>query len=170
MVLAYAAPRRVRVLDADTGSLLWQAARPAGRATAVEWSSDGRRVLVLSAHHLRVYDARGDIVDQEDPSEGWPDVAARFRPGSHEVAVVRVHGSQSTAYMLSGRTLFNGTGVFRELAWSPDGRWLLVTWSTADQWVFVRMNGGRRIRAVANVSEQFRSSTFPKVEGWCCAP
>jgi hypothetical protein len=113
-----------------------------------------------------VYDVRLDLVDQEDPAEGWPDVDAVFRPTSHEVAVARVHGSQSTAYVLSGRDLFNGTGVFRELAWSPDGRWLLVAWQTADQWVFVRTDDGRRLRAVANVSEQFRSDSFPRVEGW----
>jgi hypothetical protein len=164
--LAYAATRTVRVVNAETGRELAKVARPAGRVTAIEWSADGRRLLVLSPHHLRVYDVRLDLVDQEDPAEGWPDVDAVFRPTSHEVAVARVHGSQSTAYVLSGRDLFNGTGVFRELAWSPDGRWLLVAWQTADQWVFVRTDDGRRLRAVANVSEQFRSDSFPRVEGW----
>ncbi len=77
-----------------------------------------------------------------------------------------MHGSQSTLYLLNGRTLFNGTGVFQELEWSPDGTWLLVTWPTADQWIFVRTTGARRIRAVANVSEQFRSRAFPEVQGW----
>ncbi len=165
-VLAYAAARTVRVLNAETGRELASVTRPAGPVTAIEWSADGRRLLVLSPHHLRVYDVRLDLVGQEDPAEGWPDVDAVFRPTSHEVAVARVHGSQSTAYVLNGRDLFNGTGVFRELAWSPDGRWLLVGWQTADQWVFVRAEGGRRIRAVANVSEQFRSETFPDIEGW----
>ncbi|HSI97596.1 MAG TPA: WD40 repeat domain-containing protein [Gaiellaceae bacterium] len=167
-VLAHATPRSVRVLDAETGRVLWQAARPAGRASRVEWSSDGRHLLVLSPLELRVYNPPGDVVDQEDPAEGGPDVAAAFRPRSSEVAVARVHSSQSTAYVLGGRTLFNGTGIFREIAWSPDGRWLLVTWRTADQWVFVRADG-KRIRAVASVSHQFRSRSFPRIEGWCCA-
>lgn len=167
-VIAYALPGKVRVVDAETGRLLWQAARPPGPVTALEWSSDGRRLLVLSPHHLRVYDTRGQVVAREDPSEGWPDVAAAFRPGSREVAVARVHGSQSSAYALEGRTLFNGMGVFEGLAWSPDGRWLLVTWATADQWVFVRADG-RRLRAVSDVAAQFRSRSSPGVEGWCCA-
>lgn len=168
-VLAYAARGTVSVVDAETGKPLWQAARPPGFATALEWSSDGRRLLVLSPRHVRVYDAAGKLVDREDPSEGWPDVAATFRPRSHEAAVARVHGSQSTAYVLGGRALFNGTGVFEGLAWSPDGRWLLVAWPTADQWVFVRATpGGRRIRAVSNVTAQFRSRSFPRVEGWSC--
>lgn len=169
-VLAYATSRSVRVLDLQKGYVIWKARRPEGRVTAIEWSSDGRRLLVLSPHHLVVFDDRGRLVDQEDPSEEWPDVAAAFRPGSHDVGVARVHGSQSTAYVLSGRTLFNGFGVFRDLAWSPGGRWLLVTWPTADQWVFVEAEGKRRIRGVGNVSEQFRSRSAPRIQGWCCEP
>jgi outer membrane protein assembly factor BamB len=168
-VLANTTSRSVLVLDAQTGRRLWTAARPRERATAVEWSSDGRRLLVLSPHHLGVYDQRGRILDHEDPAESWPDVDATFRPGSQEIGAARVHGSQSTAYVLTGRTLFNGMGVFRDIAWSPDGTWLLVTWPTADQWVFVRSDA-RRIQAVSNIAEQFRSRTFPRVEGWCCTP
>ncbi|HJS48894.1 MAG TPA: hypothetical protein VJ745_01110 [Gaiellaceae bacterium] len=166
-VLAYTTSRTVRVIDGETGRVLWQASRPPGQATVVEWSSDGRRLLVLSPQHLRVYDSRGRIVDQEDPAEGWHDVDASFRPGSYEVGVARVHGSQSTAYVLSNRRLFNGMGVFRELGWAPTGGWILVTWQSADQWVFVRADGSR-IQAVASISEQFRSRAFPRIEGWCC--
>jgi hypothetical protein len=168
-VLGYTTPKRVRVIDATTGGVLWQARRPAGRVTAIEWSSRARRLLVLTPHHLRVYDMRGRIVDEESPSESWPDVDAAFRPGTTEVAVVRVHGSQSNAYILSGRPLTNVAGVLRELEWAPNGRWLIITWQTADQWILARA-GGRHYRAVANVSEQFRSRSFPRVEGWCCAP
>jgi hypothetical protein len=168
-ILAYTAAKRVRAISATTGALVWQAPRPAGRVSAVEWSSDGRRVLVLSPHHLRVYDGRGRLVDQESPSENWPDMDAAFRPGTSEVAVARVHGSQSSAYILSGRQLTNVTGVLRELEWAPNGRWLIITWETADQWILARA-GGRHFRAIANVSEQFRSRTFPRVQGWCCAP
>lgn len=168
--LAYVSGRRLQLLDADTGRTLWSVDRGiAARPTAVEWSSDGRQLLVLTPHALRVYDARGRLVAQEDPSEGWPDVAATFAPGSHDVAVARVHGAQSTVYLLDGRVLFNGTGVFTGLAWSPDGRWLLVGWRTADQWVFVRARGAPAIRAVSGIAGQFRSQGFPQLEGWCCA-
>jgi outer membrane protein assembly factor BamB len=171
-VLAYASSSQVRALDVDTGRTLWRVPRrPAARATAVAWSADGRRLLVLSPQSLRLYDARGRVVDRNDPAEGWPNVDAAFRPPTPQVAVARVHGSQSTVFGLAdGSTLFNGTGVFRDIEWSPDGRWLVVTWPTADQWVFVRATGdGRRIRGVANVSSQFRSVTVPRIEGWCCA-
>ncbi len=164
-VLAYSTPGTVRVMDVTSGRTLWSARRPQESATAIEWSADGRRLLVLSPHHLRLYDDRGRLVDQEDPSKG-PDVAAVFRPHTREATVARLHGSQSSANILSGPTLFNGTGAFDGLAWSPDGRWLVVAWPTADQWVFVRAGGARRIEAVSNVSEQFRSRSLPRIEGW----
>ncbi|CAN5218064.1 hypothetical protein BH09ACT13_BH09ACT13_16600 [soil metagenome] len=167
-VLAYATAREIRVLDVNTGRTLWRTARrPAAPVTAVAWSSNGKRLLALSPQALKVYDARGRLIDRNDPAEGWPDVDAAFQPGTERVAIARVHGSQSTVF--GWRTLFNGYGEFRELEWSPDGRWLLVGWPTADQWVFVRLGAGKKLRAVSNVSEQFRSRSFPRVEGWCCA-
>ena len=168
-VLAYTTAGRVQAVDVSRGETIWQTRRPAGRVTAIEWSSNGERLLVLAPRHLRVLDARGRTVAQESPAEGWPDVDAAFRPGSTEVAVARVHGSQSSAYILNGRSLGTVTGVVRALEWAPTGRWLIVTWETADQWILVRA-GGRHYRAVANVSEQFRSRSFPRVDGWCCAP
>jgi hypothetical protein len=67
----------------------------------------------------------------------------------------------------AGRTIFRGSGL-ASLTASPNGRWLLVTWPRADQWVFVGPGG--RLRAVADITDQFRSrSGFPRVEGWCCA-
>ena len=91
---------------------------------------------------------------------------AAFVPGSREVLVVRVHGSQSDVFALhTGRSLFHVAGMLAQIAPSPDGRWLLVTWPNADQLIFVRADG-RGIRAVSNISGQFRSGTFPTVEGW----
>ena len=47
-----------------------------------------------------------------------------------------------------------------------DGRWLLLTWPTADQWVFVRVTGGRRIVAVSGITRQLGARA--SVAGWCC--
>ena len=52
---------------------------------------------------------------------------------------------------------------------SPDGRWAVVAWPDADQLVFTPTGGRGQIRAVSNVSAQFRSRTFPTISGWCCA-
>ena len=167
-VLAYATSRSVRVVDAQAGRTLWTAARPAGEAH-LEWSRDGRLLLVLAPRHIRLYGSGGALLEQSDPRSGGPHSAAA-RPGSRQIALALERDVQSAAYVMSGRRLFAGTGTFGEIVWSPDGRWLLVSWPTADQWVLVRATGARRITAVSNVSEQFRSRSFPRVEGWCCAP
>ena len=53
---------------------------------------------------------------------------------------------------------------------SPDGRWRVVGWADADQLVFTRLGRPRQIRAVSDVSAQFRSRSFPTIAGWCCPP
>ncbi len=160
-VLAYALPREIRVQDVDTGELLWRA-RPAGPATGVEWSSDGARLLVVARNGIRVLNAGTRAVERTDIAAD-----AAFRPGGRELALVRHRGEESEV-LLGSRVLFRGAGDLRELEWSPDGRWLLVTWPTADQWVFLHADG-RGIRAVSNISEQFHSGSFPRIDGWCCA-
>jgi hypothetical protein len=82
--------------------------------------------------------------------------------------VIRQRGASSDV-VVGDRIVFRTTGLLDGVTSSPDGRWLLVGWPTADQWVFVRADGDRRIRAVSGVSEQFRSISFPRVEGWCCS-
>jgi hypothetical protein len=69
------------------------------------------------------------------------------------------------------RQLLAGGGV-GAVSWSPDGRWLLVAWPAADQWVFVRVAGAPRMAAVSRIAQQFSSKglakPFPQLEGWCC--
>jgi hypothetical protein len=82
-------------------------------------------------------------------------------------ATIRRRGAASEV-VAGGRVVFRGTGEFRDVARSPDGRWLLVTWPTADQWVFVRTDGGR-IAAVSGITRQFGGGSIPRIAGWCCA-
>jgi hypothetical protein len=99
-------------------------------------------------------------------------VVERSAPGRVEagdqLGVLRRRGS-ATELVVRGRVVFRTPGRLADLTSSPDSRWLLVGWPAADQWVFVRKDGSG-LRAVANVSEQFRSRSFPRVEGWCCGP
>ena len=53
------------------------------------------------------------------------------------------------------RPLFAGVGVFGEIAWSPNARWLLVDWRTADQWLFLGRDTGSRVIAVGRVARTF---------------
>lgn len=169
-VLAYADTRgRVYVYELR-GALRWRT-QPGAVPTRLEWSSDGKLLLVLRPYALRVYDLSGRVVAQDDPSDATRDADATFIPGTHQVAVIRVHGVQSDVFLLHPfrPLVFRGTGEFRRLAASPEGRWLVVTWPTADQWVFVRIAGARRIRAVSGITRQFGGGAFPSVSGWCCA-
>jgi hypothetical protein len=169
-MLAEIVGRQVRVQDVDTRHVDWRI-RLAARADAVRtlaWSADGRRLLVLQRFGLRVYDTSGHVLAQDDPSDGTEDVDAAFAPSTRRVAVVRKHGAQSTVFWLdSGAPLFSGTGTFAQVTFSPDRRVAFIAWPTADQWVFVRLSGiHKRIRGISNVSSQFHSRTFPRVDGW----
>jgi hypothetical protein len=80
--------------------------------------------------------------------------------------MIRRRAGQSEV-LVGNRVVFRGTGVFEQALRSPDQRWLLVTWPTADQWVFVKLGGPRRIVGASRISVQFGG--FPRVQGWCCA-
>jgi hypothetical protein len=173
-VLAHSTQGILRVLDVQAGGEeIWSAR--VEQPFLLAWTRDGRRLAALSRTTLAVFDARGRRVARYEL--GGRATAAAIRPGSRSIALsvrmARSERSQLFTYSLDRRSrprprLFGGAGVFDRLAWSPGGRWLLVSWPAADQWVFVRADG-RRIRAVADVSRQFRSIELPRVEGWCCA-
>ncbi|MBD0347854.1 MAG: hypothetical protein ICV59_01760, partial [Thermoleophilia bacterium] len=71
-----------------------------------------------------------------------------------------------------GRELFSQPGRMTDVEWSPDGRWVLVAWAAADQWVFLRADGGRGIVASSSIIRQLNrgsaSAPFPSISGWCC--
>jgi len=136
----------VREANTDTGAtvaLRHVRARPA----LLLWSHDATRLFV----------AGRDVV------------AAAWAPGSARLATVRYDATHDRSTVeLGARTVFQGTGRIDGVSWSPDGRWLLLGWRTADQWVFAPVRRGAQIRAVASISAQFHSRTFPRVRGWCC--
>ena len=173
-VLAYASGRRVHVVDADTGRTIWREASR-GAVTTLGWSSDGRRLMAMSARGVVVYDSRGGIVYELGPG-GDAVHAAALAPSGQRVAFVQAGRGRSQAWIVprirpdasAARRVFAGSGRVAGLTWLGD-EWVLLSWPTANQLVFVRANGAG-IRAVANVSEQFRSRSFPRIEGWCCTP
>ncbi len=161
-VLSYADIHgRIYAYEPVTGALRWRSV-PFPDPRFLQWSSDGRLLLVVTRDKVAVLRAGKPIF------VSFAHVAAAaFRPGTHAVAEIRTLGGTSEV-LLGRRILFRGTGEFDQLAWSPDGRWLLVTWPTADQWIFVRAVGRRRIVAVSAITQQFGGGTFPSVAGWCC--
>jgi len=160
-VLAYSDGRRAVVFDADSGKVL---RRLGPTPTKLAWSRDGRLLLVFSPTKTRVYDGRR-VVAADDPSEATVDRDAAFA-GRNDVFAAREAGNSSSIFsVVSGRTVFRGTGVFDQVVGSPDGRWLLVSWPTANQWVFVRLHP-RRIVGVARITQQFGRDA--RIAGWCC--
>jgi outer membrane protein assembly factor BamB len=164
-VLAYADRGAIVVADVDSGRRLWrrQAAAP---PHLLLWSPDGTRLLVLAERTILVFRRDGTLLARDAPN--WAPQTAAFAPRGHAFAVVAGLPGRSEV-RIGGRVVFSGTGAFNGVDWSPDGRWLLVGWGSADQWVFVRTAGEPSIRAVANVSEQFQTAVFPSVGGWCCS-
>ena len=70
-----------------------------------------------------------------------------------------------------GEVLFSARGRLVGPTWSPDGRWLLVGWPAADQWLFIDVDHPRDVRPFGHISEQFDpgddgDARFPRVDDW----
>jgi hypothetical protein len=175
-VLAWMTGRGVlSVGEAETGRWLWSA-RPRPGVDSLEWSSDGALLLATGPRGLDAYDARGLRVWHEDAPAGTRIVTAAFVPRTHRIVEARGRGSQTTVSLVpGGRVLFRAAGEISGVAAAPDGRWLLLAWRSADQWLFLRTTPARRVVAVADVGRGFAPSgngpaDFPRLAGWCCAP
>jgi hypothetical protein len=71
----------------------------------------------------------------------------------------------------SAPVLFSARGRLTGPTWSPDGRWLLVGWPEADQWLFIQTARPGRVVAFDSIREQFDpggegAGAFPGVAGW----
>jgi dipeptidyl aminopeptidase/acylaminoacyl peptidase len=159
-VLAYAVGREVRVVATGAGRLLWRRSFPQ-QPTSLAWSPDGRRLVVVLRSGARVLDAEGRVVLAERDRV----VAAAFAPGTHAIAEIRVRGGRSLVALAGAeRPLFSAAGTLSDVAWSPDGRWLLVAWPTADQLLFIRSAAVRKVVAFSGIARAFGG--FPQIAGW----
>lgn len=183
---------RVHVVDVDSGDSLWRS--DAGDAVSqLAWSSDARRLLVVSQTSVRMLDARGRSVASYAIPAGTRVERIAPVPSGRSFAIVLHDPAENRSEAVLGRlakengsdrslgrVLFSGVGRFSDLTWSPDGRWLLLAWQGADQWLLIdtRAVGGSsvgKLIAVSNVSRQFNPGSegraaFPTLGGWCCPP
>lgn len=165
------------IRDSATGAKLWSA-NPPTRISQLAWSATGTRLLALSHTAAILYAADGRVLATRRVPGGGTIVAGALSPDGRQLAIVTAGGSGAvTVYShTGGRTLARRVlaGVeLGQVAWSPNGRWLLISWPAADQWVFVRVGGQPHIAAVSRISQQFStplitSTQFPRFEGWCC--
>jgi hypothetical protein len=170
------------------GKVRWTLARPAPRFPAWTGTRTDTRIAYLSAGHLRIVagDGTGDHAVARAAllqpvwrpgrvivyANAGRTLAYDARTGrrttaqpSGEPVHIRRRAGQSEV-VAGGRAVFRGTGVFDQIVRSPDGRWLLVSWPTADQWVFIRLRP-RKIIGVARITRQFGRDA--RIAGWCCA-
>jgi hypothetical protein len=171
-VLAYVgAAGRIRVVDTESDRLLWHSLL-LPPLVQLAWSRDGTRLLALARRSLVVFGEGGSRIGRTRlPGTA---VAAAFDPRSHDVAVLLRLPQQSIVQIRNAdapaakaRSVFSADGRFGTLAWSPNGRWLLAGWKSADAFMFVTPQGRQRL--VADIARQL--GAFPTVPeaGWCCA-
>lgn len=163
--LLYQADGVLRLQQVDSRRVLWRRKAPPYAPRAMSWSADGGRVLVAYGSELQILDARGRLVRRVQ----LPNLeveSASFAPSGRRIGVLLrepgiVGASTRTVVRLvdadrpgRSRELFSGRGDFGELAWSPDGRHLLVAWRSADRWLFINRSTRYAI-AVEAIGEQF---------------
>jgi hypothetical protein len=164
------------VRDGDTGLAAWSAA-PGHGIEQLSWSADGQRLLALAPTAARVYSGAGKLISTISQSRGAPAIDGALSPDGHTLALVlagpagAVVLEKLAARPVAAARVLSGVGL-RQVAWSPNGRWLLVSWPAANQWVFVRVAGAPRIVAVSRIAQQFSAGghapAFPGLAGWCC--
>jgi hypothetical protein len=163
---------RVRAMEVDSHRLLWTADVFANRPVLLTWSDDGRRLVAATESELATFDAAGKPLTMT--GLGGRPVAAAFAPRSHRFALLRrfnldrrsgvevIHSDQ----LNRRRRLFAGAGEFGGLAWSPNGRWIILDWDSADQWLLIRSAAVRRVVAISNIARNF--GPHASLAGWCC--
>ena len=173
-VLAYVdGAGRVVVRDADTGVVAWRAASTQ-RPQTLAWSRDGRYLLARGRSSLTIFGAAGSPRLTPLGPGAAPVVAAAFQPRSNALAFVQRAAGRSVVWFYprlvrdgtAARRVIAVSGVFDRVAWSPDGRWLLLSWSSADEWLFIRSAAVRKVVPVAGIADAFGPAAVPA--GWCC--
>jgi hypothetical protein len=99
---------------------------------------------------------------------------ASFAPSKDAVAFVQRARGQSVLWFYprlrpdgtAASRVFAGAGTFERVVWSPDGRWLLLGWPSADEWLFIRSAKVRKVIPVAGIGEAFGAEA--ELAGWCC--
>ena len=173
-VLAHTSGSHLTVLDVDSGVRLARIQLPVVSGQ-IAWSADGRRLYARLERSIAVFDARGHRISRiRMPGRQTVSTFVPARSG-HLVAVARRDHTTSEVALMGGNrndVLFRADGRFSRLRFSPTGRWLLVAWPLADQWVYLRpgTSGARQMQAAQRVTRRFSGHGFPQLQGWCCPP
>lgn len=177
-VVAYATSGgEVVAVRADSGGKVFRSDRR-GVVLFLQWA-DGR-LLVTRPGGLQLLDRAGRPIWSWKAPSGMSIGSAVARGGRVAVVLNEKDGGTSRLLLVArghrSRILFAGPANLGPPRWSPDGRWLLVPWPRADQWLFLEPGAGPgKLHAVANVAAQFSpgeptGARFPSVAGWSLSP
>lgn len=190
-LLAYvAAGGELRIADSNGAGVLGSAAALPGIST-LEWVADGSALLEASRDALRLREVSvrkavaGLRIGPPQPLRlpaGATVRAAALAPDGTTIAALLRFGAgaepaRSEVALLeiarpAARRVLSVPGALSDLAWSPGGNRLLVSWGDADQWLFIPTEGRGRVRAIDGIAAEFApgnpGAPFPRIEGWCC--
>jgi dipeptidyl aminopeptidase/acylaminoacyl peptidase len=180
-LLAYAAGgRSVELVSTDLGARAWRSRLPA-TPRLLEWSPDGTVLAAADRTGVTlVHGTSGRVARRIHAAPGFAVTAIAFSPDGKRLAVAASSRNGTARLFTAGlgrgvpqRRLFAGSGTFSQAEWSPDGRWVMIAWPEADQWLFVRSSGQPGVSAVRGIARQFDpgrpSPAFPRLGDWCCA-
>jgi hypothetical protein len=140
---------------------------------------------VAAPHALAILDGhrRFQVVDA-DRGQLLERIAGRSRrtglvsgwvtaPTGRDRARVDRHDGRSRVILRTGGrrvVLFSARGRLTGPTWSPDGRWLLIGWPAADQWLFIPVEHGKTV-AIDGIRAQFDpggtgAGAFPRPGAW----
>jgi hypothetical protein len=168
-ILAYAtAGGAIETVDVTTRRTVWRV--PSGAPLALAWSRDARHLVALSSRAVTVLGASGRVLRRIALPAAGLELALHASGRRAAVSVKGAGGTRVLDVPLDGagrpRQLFQGDVA--GLAWSRDGRRLLLGWRDADQWLLLGP-GGRVRRALHGVSAELGAAGgFPRVADWCC--
>ena len=151
-------------LDVVTGDVLARSPASAEPTRSMAWSARGRHLVAVRSRSVAVLSRAGHVVR----TVSLPGVAREVavHPSGRRLAAVMGNRVVEVGLLDSfRRQLFQGS--VQGVAWSQDGRRLLVGWQGADQWLI--LGPGRRVRALHGVSGELGADGgFPRVAAWCC--
>jgi hypothetical protein len=168
---------RVRTVDVITGRAGWTS--PPGRPA--RWLVAGRGGLaVVSSRAVRVLRLRDGTrawIRRADAGRSYTGAAA----SGSRLALVSTAAGISRVEQMPLRGLTSATaspalpGAVASPVFSPDGRWLLVGWRVADEWLFLSTPVAARVTSVPAVGKRLAPIApgrwaFPRVLGWAPAP
>jgi hypothetical protein len=136
----------------------------------LQWTSNGRLLTAVGPHTIGIFAPRGPQVRRIDTGSATI-VASAVSPDGKRVAFIEERPDQSSLQITGTETgptreIFKGAGIFTNVVWSPDGRVLLLDWSSARQWLFIHSVPVKRIAPVSNIRANFGKE--PSLAGWCC--